>query len=221
MKLLAIDTSTEQASVAVSFGDELLHQEQGAQRTHAQFLLPMIDELLAKANIPMNQLDGIIFGCGPGSFTGLRIACSTAKGLAYAHDLELIPVSSLAAIAWRARQQTAQADTAVLAVLDARMHEMYWAYYPQAQYVAEERVNAVAKISVPTQQPIVLAGVGIDEYWADFSDTLKAQVSNRLSVYPNAAAMIELARAKNLPAIHVADAQPVYVRNQVTYDKNS
>lgn len=221
MKLLAIDTSTEQASVAVSFGDELLHQEQGAQRTHAQFLLPMIDELLAKANISMTQLDGIIFGCGPGSFTGLRIACSIAKGLAYAHDLGLIPVSSLAAIAWGARQQAGQTDSAVLAVLDARMHEMYWAYYPQALYVAEERVNAVAEIAVPTQQPIVLAGVGIDEYWADFPDALKAQVSNRLSVYPNAAAMIELARANNLPAITVADAQPVYVRNQVTYDKNS
>ncbi|CAM4392197.1 MAG: tRNA threonylcarbamoyladenosine biosynthesis protein TsaB [Legionella sp.] len=217
MKLLAIDTSTEQASVAVSFGDELLHQEQGTQRTHAQFLLPMIDELLAKANISMTQLDGIIFGCGPGSFTGLRIACSIAKGLAYAHDLGLIPVSNLATIAWGARQ----ADSAVLAVLDARMHEMYWAYYPQAQYVAEECVNAVADITVPSAQPIVLAGVGIDEYWADFPDALKAQVSNRLTVYPNAAAMIELARANNLAAIAVADAQPVYVRNQVTYDKNS
>lgn len=221
MKLLAIDTSTEQASVAVSFGDELLHQEQGAQRTHAQFLLPMIDELLAKASISMTQLDGIIFGCGPGSFTGLRIACSIAKGLAYAHDLGLIPVSSLATIAWGARQQAEQADSAVLAALDARMHEMYWAYFPQAQYVAEERVSAVTEIAVPIQQPIVLAGVGIDEYWADFPEALKAQVSNRLTVYPNAATMIELARAKNLPAIAVADAQPLYVRNQVTYDKNS
>lgn len=221
MKLLAIDTSTEQASVAVSFGDELLHQEQGAQRTQAQFLLPMIDELLAKANIPMTQLDGIIFGCGPGSFTGLRIACSIAKGLAYANDLGLIPVSSLATIAWGARQQDAHADSAVLAVLDARMHEMYWAYYPQSEYVAQERVNAVADIALPSEQAIVLAGAGIDEYWTDFPDVLKAQVSNRLTVYPNAAAMIELVRAKKLPAIAVADAQPVYVRNQVTYDKNS
>ncbi len=221
MKLLAIDTSTEQASIAVSFGDELLHQEQGAQRTHAQLLLPMIDELLAKANISMTQLDGIIFGCGPGSFTGLRIACSVAKGLAYAHDLGLIPVSSLATIAWGAQQQTGQAASPILAVLDARMHEMYWAYYPQAHDSAEERVNAVTEITIPNQQPIVLAGVGIDEYWDGFPDVIKAQVSTRLTVYPNAATMIELARAKNLPAIAVADAQPVYVRNQVTYDKNS
>ncbi|MFJ1268065.1 tRNA (adenosine(37)-N6)-threonylcarbamoyltransferase complex dimerization subunit type 1 TsaB [Legionella lytica] len=221
MKLLAIDTSTEQASVAISFGDELLHQEQGAQRTQAQFLLPMIDELLAKANTSMTQLDGIIFGCGPGSFTGLRIACSIAKGLAYANDLGLIPVSSLATIAWGARQQAGHADSAVLAVLDARMHEMYWAYYPPSEYVAEERVNPVADIALPSEQAVVLAGAGIDEYWADFPDALKAQVSNRLTVYPNAAAMIELVLAKNLPAIGVADAQPVYVRNQVTYDKNS
>ena len=95
MKLLAIDTSTEIASVALMIGNELTCEEQGSQKTHAQLLLPMIDKLMVDAGLQLNQLDGIIFGCGPGSFTGLRIACSIAKGLAYAHDLGLIPVSSL------------------------------------------------------------------------------------------------------------------------------
>lgn len=221
MKLLAIDASTERASIALLSEDELWHQEQGMQRTHAQFLLPMIDELLAKAHVALNQLDGIVFGCGPGSFTGLRIACSIAKGLAYAHDLALIPVSSLAAIAWTARQNPEIAHLPVLAVLDARMQEMYWAYYPNTQYIAEERVNAAMDIIAPEQQSLVLAGVGIDEYWEYFPERIKVQAHARLTVYPEAAAMIQLARTTEITSISVADAQPIYVRNQVTYDKNT
>ncbi|EHL30304.1 tRNA (adenosine(37)-N6)-threonylcarbamoyltransferase complex dimerization subunit type 1 TsaB [Legionella drancourtii] len=219
MNLLAIDTSTELASVALLRGEELFCKEQGSQRTHAQFLLPMIDALMLEASMPMNQLDAVVFGCGPGSFTGLRIACSVAKGLAYAHDLDLIPVSSLSAIAWAARKQAASADLPLLAVLDARMHEMYWAYYPPGQFSAEERVNAVADISLANTQPIILAGAGIEEYWADFPEAIKSQISIQLPIYPSAVAMIELARVTGIQPVSVADAQPVYVRNQVTYDK--
>jgi tRNA threonylcarbamoyladenosine biosynthesis protein TsaB len=220
MNLLAIDTSTELASVALVYGSERLYKEQDSQRTHAQFLLPMIDALMAEAGVQFNQLDGIVFGCGPGSFTGLRIACSIAKGLAYAHDLELFPVSSLATIAWAARKHIAE-DVSVLAVLDARMHEMYWAYYPQGQFIANEQVNAVADIQIVDPQPFLLAGVGIEEYWEDIPEAIEAQMSTRFDVYPNAAAMIELVQATSLPPVSVADAQPVYVRNQVTYDKKS
>lgn len=218
MKLLAIDTSTEKASIALLSGSEFLHQEQGASRTHAQVVLPMIDELLAKAGISIKELSGIVFGCGPGSFTGLRIACSIAKGLAYAHDLGLIPVSSLAVIAWSVHQHSEMAKLPVLSVLDARMHEMYWAYFSQAQYTVEEHVNAVADIVIPIRQPIVLAGVGIEEYWPSFSDVIKSQVSRKLTVYPSAIAMIKLALSTQIAPISAADAQPVYIRNQVTYD---
>lgn len=217
MKLLAIDTSTEIASVALLHGEELLCKEHGSQRMHAQFLLPLIDALITEADLSMNQLDAIIFGCGPGSFTGLRIACSIAKGLAYAHDLDLIPVSSLASIAWTARKHDPLAP--VLALLDARMHEMYWAYYEPGQFTAEEKVNTVSQIALPNLQPVVIAGAGIDEYWTDFPNAVKTQMINKLDIYPNAAAMIELARATAIKPISVAQAQPVYVRNQVTYDK--
>lgn len=216
MNLLAIDTSTELASVALLLGDELLYKEQGGQRTHAQFLLTLIDDLLVDSGVLINQLDGIVFGCGPGSFTGLRIACSTAKGLAYAHDLKLIPVSSLTAIAWAARKHFSAPETPVLAVLDARMQEMYWAYYPQGQWTAEEKVSSVSDIILPENQPIVLAGVGIDEYGANFSKTVKTQVTCQLNIHPGAAAMIELAKALDMPTVLAEDAQPVYVRNKVT-----
>ena len=217
MKLLAIDTSTDKASVAILCGEDLLHKEQGNQKTQAQFLLPMIDALISEAGIRTNQLDAIIFGCGPGSFTGLRIACSIAKGLAYAYDLGLIPVSSLAAIAWSAHQQNPEKQN-VLAVLDARMHEMYWAYYKDL-FMVEERVSAVADIMLSEEQPIVLAGVGIDEYWTDFPEQIKRNVSKQLTIYPNAVSMIELVKALKIEAISAAEAQPKYVRNKVTYDK--
>jgi len=218
MKLLAIDTSTENASIALLLGNKLVHVEQGNQKTHAQFLLPMIDKLMVDAGATMNQLDAVVFGCGPGSFTGLRIACSIAKGLAYAHDLDLIPVSSLSSIAWVARQhQSVDQSLPVLAVLDARMHEMYWACFAKEQFTGEERVNAVKDIYLPEPKPVVLAGVGIDEYWPDFPETIKAQVSTRITVYPSAAAMIQLVQAIDIKPVSAAEAQPVYVRNKVTY----
>ncbi len=216
MKLLAIDTSTEIASVALMIGEETSCEEQGSQKAHAQLLLPMIDRLMTHAGLQMNQLDGIIFGCGPGSFTGLRIACSIAKGLAYAHDLGLIPVSSLGAIAWAARALHHDPNLPVLAVLDARMHEMYWSYFAKGKLVSEERVNAVQELQLPEQQSVILAGVGIDEYWADFPDSIKSQITAKVTLYPKAEAMIHLAQHAALKPVSVAEAQPIYVRNQVT-----
>lgn len=216
MKLLAIDTSTEMASLALLTGEELLCEEQSNQKTHAQFILPMIDKLMVSANLQMSHLDAIVFGRGPGSFTGLRIACSIAKGLAYANDLPLIPVSSLVAIAWSVRQQMQMSNLPVLAVLDARMHEMYWAYFAENQWIVKEHVTPVHELSLPEQQSVILAGVGIDSYWDDFTPEVKSQVSDKLTVYPSAAAMIRVAQFSAQKSIVAAQAQPVYVRNKVT-----
>ncbi|WP_454781078.1 tRNA (adenosine(37)-N6)-threonylcarbamoyltransferase complex dimerization subunit type 1 TsaB [Legionella sp. WA2022007384] len=216
MKLLAIDTSTETASVALFTGEELLCEEQSNQKTHAQFILPMIDRLMGNAGLHMNQLDAIVFGRGPGSFTGLRIACSIAKGLAYANDLQLIPVSSLAAIVWSVRQQKQTNNVAVLAVLDARMHEMYWAYFDENQWNAEEHVNSVQELRVPEKHAVILAGVGIDAYWNDFTPEIKSLISDKITINPSAAAMIQFVKCSGLKPLSAAQAQPVYVRNKVT-----
>lgn len=216
MNLLALDASTEIASVAVMVGEELFSEEQGSQKTHAQLLLPMIDRLLIQAGLQLHQLDGIVFGCGPGSFTGLRIACSIAKGLAYAHNLPLIPVSCLGSIAYSAREVTKNTNSSILAVLDARMHEMYWSYFSKDKWMAVDRVNPVQEIQIPEEQEVVLAGVGIDVYWAGFPEQIKSKISSKLTIYPNAAAMIRLAQRAVIKPVSVAEAQPLYVRNQVT-----
>lgn len=213
MNLLAIDTSTEIASIALLSGDKLLIEEQGAQRTHAQLLLPMIDRLMTQAGLILSDLDGVIFGCGPGSFTGLRIACSVAKGLAYAHDLDIIPVSSLDAIVWSVREYN---EGPVLAVLDARMKEMYSAYYSDGIFHSEAQVSPVQEIILPEDAPVILAGVGIETYWAHFSQKLKNSVQKKLNLFPQAAAMISLVQHQKLKPISLSQAQPIYVRNKVT-----
>lgn len=216
MNLLAIDTSTEFASIALLAGNELSCEEQNNQKTHAQFLLPMIDRLLVNAGLSLKQLDGIVFGCGPGSFTGLRIACSIAKGLAYAHDLGLIPVSSLDTIAYGARKQKEYNHSPILAVLDARMHELYWGYYAPGELLAQAHVNGVHDIALPANsQSVVLAGVGMDLYWSDCPERIKSQVSAQISLYPKADMMIQLAQDAAIAPISASEAHPQYVRNQV------
>lgn len=216
MNILAIDTSTEVASVALMSNNDVLSAQQDNIRTHARFILPMIDRLMAETGLQFHQLDKVVFGCGPGSFTGLRIACSVVKGIAYAHDLGLVPVSTLGAIAYSARAQTESMSTPVLAVLDARMQEMYWGFYLDHQYLSNEQVSPVSNITVPLDQPLLLAGVGIELYWSMFPETIKSKVYKQLAVFPDAADMIRLSLEAQIKPVSVSEAQPVYVRNQVT-----
>ena len=204
MNRLALECSTDLASVALSYEGRIVQKQQRNTRTHAQYLLPMVDEVLAEAGVTLNQLDGIVFGRGPGSFTGLRIACSLAKGLAYPHDLPLYPVSTLATIAWMARNNLKAQDKSVLAVLDARMQEVYWALYPAGQFEAEEGLGTTNQLQMLTAD--ILAG-------------FQENISGFDTVYPclpEAASMLALVEAQNILPVPMADASPVYVRNKVT-----
>lgn len=218
MNLLAIDTSTERASVALLVKGRLSSKEQDAQRNHARLLLPMIEELLVDAGISLGQLDAIVYGQGPGSFTGLRIACSIAKGLAYAQDLPLYPVSSLAAIADEAFfQQGLSQNTRILAVLDARMNQLYWACYGACYSVEKEQVSAASEILIePFETSLVLAGVGYEPYLQNFSSKLQVRIASHFIIYPKAEAMLRLALTAAIKPVSAAEALPVYIRNQVT-----
>ncbi len=217
MKLLAIDTSTERATVALSLGDVFYCDAQDGLRKHAQLLLPMVEGLLAKSGTSLNQLDGIVFGRGPGSFTGLRIACSVAKALAYAHDLPVFPVSSLAAIADEvyytemAFPPASPPHTQVLAMLDARMQQVYWACFARDNFSPDEHVSAPEDVISPAT-PVIVAGVGLDSYAAQFPSAIAAPSVKQRVVYPEARAMIRLVRRGHITAVSAADALPVYVR---------
>ena len=211
MNLLAIDTSTDTASVALAVQGEIYTEEQSGMRQHAQFLLPMIERMLALADLSCQQLDAIVFGRGPGSFTGLRIACSVAKGLAYAHDLPMYPVSGLAAIA-----NEAGLNQPVLALMDARMHQVYWAYFDGDSGDVLEQVSNADAIYVPSDRPFTLAGIGFEPYLAQLPASINAQISQQCTIVPNAKTMIRMVEAGYIKPVSAEQALPVYVRNQVT-----
>lgn len=123
MKLICFDTATDALSCALWDGGDLIEHDEVAPRGHANRVLSAIDSVLAEAGIARTSLDGIGFGRGPGSFTGLRIAAGVAQGLAFALDVPAIPVSTLAAIAQGSLRENG--SRRVLAVLDARLGEVY------------------------------------------------------------------------------------------------
>jgi tRNA threonylcarbamoyladenosine biosynthesis protein TsaB len=214
MKILAFDTSTEQLSIAVE-RDGQVWQHQGLGGAQASStLIPGIESLMAQAGLRYEQLDAIAFGAGPGAFTGLRTACSVAQGLGFGSNVKLLPVDSLMAIAEEARVQSKALR--VLALLDARMDEIYAAPYEYTQ----GRWKALADFIVrkpedlPAFEGDALAGNAFDVYGErlHFDKALP-----RIKALPTATAMLRLAPdllAQGL-AVNAEDALPRYVRDKV------
>src|SRR6188768_1218772 len=126
MNLLAVETSTELCSVALLRGDELFVEEALAENRHSELLVPMLRRVLERARLAPREMDAFAFGQGPGSFTGIRIACGIVQGLAFGADRPVVAVPSLLALA----EQTG--DSRVIAAVDARMGEAYLAAYSRS-----------------------------------------------------------------------------------------
>lgn len=225
MNLLALDTATEACSCALLSGETVTERSVLTPRRHAELILPMLDEVMQQANLRPQQLDAVVMGCGPGSFTGLRIACGVAQGIAFAAKIPIISISSLAALAQAA--YLSHGATHVLAAIDARMGEVYWGEYLLGenrlmQVCGEERVCPPELVSLSTSSPAYAVGSG----WISYSTTLLlalGQVSN-INVdseerYPQAAAMLPLAVAAFQQGLAVAPelALPVYLRDKVVH----
>jgi len=222
MNLLAIETATEACSVALIHGDEVIARSELAPRRHAERVLPMADELLAEAGLGKHALDVIAVGRGPGAFTGVRLAVSLAQGMALALDLPVVTVSSLAALALEAPDD-GEADTAILAVIDARMGEIYAACYRRDDAgglvaLDDERVCTAESLLLPEARTWQVVGSG----WA----TYEAALRERLGVaprfadgarYPQAVHVAELAAREFKAGRAQAPEQalPVYLRDKV------
>lgn len=243
MKILAIDTSTEACSAALLISSETTTEDvadvsndtkvfskyQLAPREHSRLILKMIDQLLAQENLSVSSLDAIAFGQGPGSFMGLRIAAGVVQGIAFAHDIPVIPVSTLKAIAQRAYEETGNKN--VLATIDARMDEVYWAAYTlegqQWQLIGEESVVAPEKVIFPEQttqsnEGWIAAGNG----WLSYKDRLLEAAGSLFTVssptflpdcLPSAEVIAKLAveELRQGNTVTAAQAIPVYIRNNV------
>jgi len=223
MNLLAFDTSTELISIAVSRGevDGVVRQWQhtgagGAQASSA--LIPAIELLLAEADLTLTELDAIAFGQGPGSFTGLRTACAVAQGLGFGAGVPLLPVDTLLAVAEeaRAQQAPAAAELRLLALLDARMDELYVAPYVWrdgrwTQGAADVLLKPEA-VTVGDSQ--ALAG----NVFAEYGERLPVALDvPRWQALPTAGAMLRLAPALLAAghAVAAAQALPRYIRDKV------
>jgi tRNA threonylcarbamoyladenosine biosynthesis protein TsaB len=217
MRILGLDTSTAWLSVAVFDGHAIAAIRERAGNASSERILPLVSRVLSEAGIRLTELAGIAYGAGPGSFTGIRIACGVVQGLALGADLPVFGVPTLAAIAHSAwRLHGAQR---VVACLDARMQEVYVASYAR-------NGNGWARIGdlqVRKPDDVALADAGL---WHGGGDGFAAYpaLAARLglvdvdaSLFPDAEAIAELAwphlaAGEGLPA---ADAQPLYVRHRV------
>jgi tRNA threonylcarbamoyladenosine biosynthesis protein TsaB len=217
MNLLAIETATESCSVALLAGERLFARSELAPRRHAELLLPMCDEVLAEAGLARRGLDAVAVGCGPGAFTGVRLAVSAAQGIAFALGIPVVPVSSLAALAL----QAPAGDEPILAVIDARMGEIYAGWFRRSpdglvEPLSAETVGAAAELPLATHAACSVVGSG----WATYHEVLRT----RLGVdpawaegdhYPQAVDVARLALPRIGDGVAPEQALPVYLRDKV------
>ena len=215
--ILAIETSSELASCALLRDDAVLARASSGVRTHSQSILPMVQELLAEAGLRLADCDAIAYGSGPGSFTGVRTACGIAQGLAYGAGLPVLSLMTLDAMALACRQECGAHD--VLAVLDARMGEVYWAQYQGGQRVAGPTLCAPADVApLAAGGPLTACGNGFSAYPEAFEGRAYA-AGARTDIMPHARQIAELAvdALAAGEALAPAQAQPLYLRNKIAY----
>lgn len=220
--LLAIDTATEQCSVALQVGDKLYQRAAITPREHSQRVLGFVEEVLAEAKLNLADVHGIVCGYGPGSFTGVRIGVAICQGLAFSHTLPVYPVSTLAALAQQAVRKL-NAKTVVSAI-DARMNEVYVATYTaQEGSVQQQTAPQMAALQDLTAQPwwpATTEMVGVGTGWQAYSE--KLDPNGRVTVaaevtLPLAEDMLTL--AAQVSPVAAEQLEPLYVRNEVTWQK--
>ena len=220
MNILALDTSTEYLSLALQLESRMFHYDTLAGQSHSQQILPQIRALLNKANIELTDLDGIAFGAGPGSFTGVRIACGVAQGLAFGVNLPVVSVNTLMALAETSFK--ACGAVKVIACLDARMGEVYHAAFEKKDNIWQE--VSPCGLFKPYSVPAVDGGgwLGAGSGWLTYGEQLSAIYSSQIhqafaQALPSAEAVLTIAQpifsaGLGKPA---SEAAPIYIRNKV------
>lgn len=228
MIFLALDTSTEACSVALSYHGQLLALDEVCPQQHSKRILPMVQQVLADAGVSLSQLNGIMFGRGPGSFTGVRIGVSVAQGLAFGVDVPVYGVSTLAAMAQAAAQL--KGSRQVIAAIDARMAEVYLAAYALDEQGLMQAISS-EMAAKPGALPAAITGLtfstdvlGVGTGWQTYGSELQALTPTNIAsdiLYPSAQYMLPFANLawQNGHFIAAELAEPVYVRDEVTWQK--
>jgi tRNA threonylcarbamoyladenosine biosynthesis protein TsaB len=218
---LAVDTATEACSVAVSMDGHIHELHEVAERGHTRRLLPMIQQILAAAGRPLSQLDGIVCGIGPGSFSGVRIGVGLVKGLALAADKPVAGVSSLAMLAQQAIRLRQETD--IVPAIDARMNEVYLGVYRRGGdgLAIMQRPDGVSTADAVAPLPAG-AWTGLGTGWAVHGGALRAALQQPITAAESSAlphaqdaltlALPEFASGRSIGADSLA---PAYLRNRV------
>jgi tRNA threonylcarbamoyladenosine biosynthesis protein TsaB len=220
MKILALDTATEACSVSLGIGSRSIDRYVELERGHAEQLLPMVDSVLAEGGIALGALDAIAFGRGPGGFTGVRLAASVAQGLAFGAQVGVVPISNLAAVAQRVVQLNPVVQR-VLVANDARMKEVYWAWFEVAGVLVSgpERVSAAADVPMSADLSVAwaAAGRGLLAWPALAERALASGAELHADFLPRASEVLTLARLAVAAGqiLDPTEALPVYVRDRV------
>jgi tRNA threonylcarbamoyladenosine biosynthesis protein TsaB len=216
MRFAAIETSTEWCSVAVWRDGEIAALERRAGNRHSELALPMLETLMKNQGLDFSELDSLAFGAGPGSFTGLRIACALVQGLAFGRGLPVIGISTLEAVA----QESGAA--LVVACIDARMREVYYAALEKNGGRWREVIPAQCVPPQSAPRPPGEGWVGCGSGFEVYREEMKGKVElARPEIHPTAVAVAELA-APRLAAgegVDAAQAAPVYLRDKVAFTK--
>lgn len=227
MRILAIDTATEACSAALWNTGEICAHFELCPREHTQRILPVVQDILSQSGVTLAELDALAFGRGPGSFTGVRIGIGIAQGLALGAELPMIGVSTLATMAQGAFRKSGA--TRVLAAIDARMGEVYWAEYvrdEQGIWHGEES-EAVLKPEAVKERLMQLSGewVTVGTGWPAWpelaADATHLTITDGEVLLPAAEDMLPIAvyLLEQGKTVAVEQAEPKYLRNEVAWKK--
>ncbi len=217
--ILALDCSADISSVALLHEGQVYTLVEDQQKKPSAYLLAMMDQIFTEAGINKDELHCLTCTIGPGSFTGVRIAISIIQGLSYSLDIPVVPISSLAAMALGAQQQ--QGASNVLVAIDARMSELYWAYYhvptiDECQLIGAEHVSKPEAVITDLAEYDWAIGNG----WQVCGDKLTNRISTKQidpdsTIHANFLLPVAAKRSYVNSVIQAEQLLPNYLRNQV------
>ena len=221
--ILAIDSTTSSCSAALSSKNKLITKCNLAERSHTKLILPMIDEVLSKSSLTLDELDYIAFTAGPGSFTGIRIGFGIVQGLAYGANIPVLPVSSLETLAYTAiRKLKIKEDLNIVPMIDARMNEIYWAKFSYKSGIlsrdSQDSVTSPQCLKDSIELPVILIGNVIN-----YNDPASENTINldHILMLPEAQDILNIAQLhlKKGQSMNVQKVSPIYLRNNIKWKK--
>ncbi len=221
MKILALDASTEACSVAVYVNGEIVERLAVTPRKHIEVLMPMIKEVMAESELTYQELSGLAFAAGPGSFAGLRIACGFAQGLGSGLNLPIVPISTLATLALPLLEE--YPDKEILPIMNARMNEVYWGLYRKGEnqlvsHVLEDQVSSLDYLyELFEGKGENLVGVGDGWLLDEQSEQIIAPYALSEQRHPRAGEVALLAKREIEQGLglYADQVSPIYLRDNV------